>query len=102
MLTVGVCEDDPAIRRVLQRSLRYAEHSSVFAHNGAEALRLFPEASAEVRPVQGTTLAVIGLHEATIGDTAFAANIPVHRLYTETPDLEDAFLTLTHGEAAIR
>jgi ABC-2 type transport system ATP-binding protein len=59
-------------------------------------------AGAEVRPAQGATLAVIGLDEATIGDTAFAANIPVHRLYTETPDLEDAFLSLTHGEAAIR
>jgi two-component system OmpR family response regulator len=41
MLTVGVCEDDPAIRRVLQRSLTHAEHRAVFAHNGGEALRLF-------------------------------------------------------------
>jgi two-component system OmpR family response regulator len=48
MLTVGVCEDDPAIRRVLKRSLRYAEHDSVFAHTGAEALRLFPKASLDV------------------------------------------------------
>ena len=40
-LTVGVCEDDPAIRRVLQRALAHAEHRPVFAHNGGEALRLF-------------------------------------------------------------
>ncbi|PUA81912.1 response regulator transcription factor [Nocardioides currus] len=41
MLTVGVCEDDPAIRRVITQSLRYAGHESVVAHTGAEALRLF-------------------------------------------------------------
>ena len=41
MLTVGVCEDDPAIRRVLTQSLRYAGHEAVLAHTGAEALRLF-------------------------------------------------------------
>jgi two-component system OmpR family response regulator len=41
-LNVGVCEDDPSIRRVLHRSLEYAEHRSVLAHTGAEALRLFP------------------------------------------------------------
>lgn len=41
MLTVGVCEDDPAIRRVLVSSLRYAGHEPVVAHTGAEALRLF-------------------------------------------------------------
>lgn len=41
MLTVGVCEDDPAIRRVLTQALRYAGHDSVAAHTGTEALRLF-------------------------------------------------------------
>ena len=41
MLTVGVCEDDPAIRRVLAQALRYAGHEAVLAHTGAEALRLF-------------------------------------------------------------
>jgi two-component system OmpR family response regulator len=48
LLTVGVCEDDPAIRRVLQRSLRYAEYGSVFAHTGGEALRMFPKAPLDV------------------------------------------------------
>ncbi|MCW2849945.1 MAG: response regulator transcription factor [Marmoricola sp.] len=48
MLTVGVCEDDPAIRRVLQRSLEYAEHRAVVAHTGAEALRIFPAATLDV------------------------------------------------------
>ncbi len=41
MLTVGVCEDDAAIRRVITRSLKYAGHEPVVAHTGAEALRLF-------------------------------------------------------------
>ena len=48
MLSVGVCEDDPAIRRVLQRSLEYAEHRAVIAHTGAEALRLFLTAPLDV------------------------------------------------------
>lgn len=37
--TVGVCEDDPALRRVLKRGL--AGHEVVMAHSGGEALRLF-------------------------------------------------------------
>jgi two-component system, OmpR family, response regulator len=41
VLTVGVCEDDPAIRRVITQSLDYAGHNSVVAHTGEEALRLF-------------------------------------------------------------
>jgi two-component system, OmpR family, response regulator len=38
---VGVCEDDPAIRRILVEGLRIHEHEPIVAHNGAEALRLF-------------------------------------------------------------
>jgi DNA-binding response OmpR family regulator len=38
---VGVCEDDPAIRRVLLEGLRLADHEVVAAHNGAEAMQLF-------------------------------------------------------------
>ncbi len=37
---VGVCEDDPAIRRVLVEGLRLADHEVVAAHDGAEAMRL--------------------------------------------------------------
>ncbi|WP_340538427.1 response regulator transcription factor [Nocardioides sp. GXZ039] len=40
-LTVGVCEDDPALRRVLRQALTVAGHESVLAHTGGEALRLF-------------------------------------------------------------
>jgi DNA-binding response OmpR family regulator len=38
---VGLCEDDPAIRRVVVKSLRLAGHDVVAAHNGGEAVRLF-------------------------------------------------------------
>jgi two-component system, OmpR family, response regulator len=46
VLTVGVCEDDPAIRRVLTQALQYAGHEAVLAHTGGEALRLFGADSA--------------------------------------------------------
>jgi DNA-binding response OmpR family regulator len=41
MARVGVCEDDPAIRRILVDGLRMHEHEPVVAHNGAEAVQLF-------------------------------------------------------------
>ena len=48
VVTVAVCEDDPALRSVLSRSLGGAGHDVVLAHNGAEALRLFPDATPDV------------------------------------------------------
>ena len=45
MLTIGVCEDQESIRKVLVRGLRQAGHEVVPAHNGGEALRLFGAAS---------------------------------------------------------
>ena len=41
MARVGLCEDDPAIRRVVGEAMRIAGHEVVTAHNGGEALRLF-------------------------------------------------------------
>lgn len=41
MPVVGVCEDDPHIRRVLEEALRGAGHTVVLAHNGAEAITQF-------------------------------------------------------------
>jgi two-component system, OmpR family, response regulator len=38
---VGLCEDDPAIRRVVVKSIQLAGHDVVVAHNGGEAVRLF-------------------------------------------------------------
>lgn len=41
MTTIGVCEDDEPIRRVLARGLHFAGLKVVAAHDGGEALRLF-------------------------------------------------------------
>ena len=41
MARVGLCEDDPAIRRVVRKSMQLAGHETVVAHNGGEAVRLF-------------------------------------------------------------
>jgi DNA-binding response OmpR family regulator len=38
---VGICEDDPAIRRVVVEALRLTGHESVAAFTGGEALRMF-------------------------------------------------------------
>jgi two-component system response regulator MprA len=38
---VGVCEDDPSIRRVIGEMLRRSDHTVVMAHTGTEAVRLF-------------------------------------------------------------
>jgi two-component system response regulator MprA len=40
VLRIGVCEDDPTIRRVLTRAVEQAGHQVVAAHNGGEALLL--------------------------------------------------------------
>ncbi len=41
MLTVGVCEDEEAIRKILVRALRQAGHTTLTAHDGREALAGF-------------------------------------------------------------
>jgi len=41
MARVGLCEDDPAIRRVVLKSMQFAGHDVVMTHNGSEAVRLF-------------------------------------------------------------
>src|SRR4051794_11171006 len=38
---VGLCEDDPAIRRVVIKSMQLAGHDVIVAHNGGEAVRVF-------------------------------------------------------------
>lgn len=40
-MLIGVCEDDPAIRRVLNQALALSGHKVLSAHDGGEALRLF-------------------------------------------------------------
>ncbi|GCD88547.1 response regulator transcription factor [Nocardioides sp. LS1] len=49
MATIGLCEDDPAIRRVVGQALGLAGHSVIAAHTGGEALRQFgPEVDLDV------------------------------------------------------
>lgn len=43
MSRVGLCEDDPAIRRVVNDAMRIAGHEVVSAFDGGEAIRLFAE-----------------------------------------------------------
>ena len=43
MARVGLCEDDPGIRRVVLGALDHADHVGIAAHDGREALRLFAE-----------------------------------------------------------
>jgi DNA-binding response OmpR family regulator len=43
MARVGVCEDDPGIRRVVVDALRLSGHDVVTAHTGSEAVRLFAD-----------------------------------------------------------
>ncbi|WP_188783896.1 response regulator transcription factor [Nocardioides phosphati] len=40
-MRIGLCEDDPAIRRVVTSALRLGGHDCEVAHDGGEALRLF-------------------------------------------------------------
>lgn len=41
MARIGLCEDDPAIRRIVLAALDHAGHVGVAAHDGREALQLF-------------------------------------------------------------
>ena len=41
VLTIGVCDDHPAIRKVLARGLRRAGHAMMLAHDGREAVQRF-------------------------------------------------------------
>lgn len=41
MARIGLCEDDPAIRRIVLAALQHAGHTGIAAHDGREALALF-------------------------------------------------------------
>lgn len=47
-MLIAVCEDDAALRGILLRSLSKAGHETVVAHDGREALALFPDAAVDV------------------------------------------------------
>jgi ABC-2 type transport system ATP-binding protein len=66
----------------------------------AEALAGTPGAAAE-RGDNGVLL-VTGVDAPTVGRVAMQAGVELHELFTERPDLEQVFLQLTAGKAAIR
>lgn len=45
-MLIGICEDDPTIRRLVTQAMVFAGHEVLAAHDGGEALRLFGAGSA--------------------------------------------------------
>ncbi len=48
------------------------------------------------------SLSVVGMDAPSLGDVAFGAQVAIHELVADRPDLENVFLQLTAGKAAIR
>jgi ABC-2 type transport system ATP-binding protein len=55
-----------------------------------------------VRRAEDGALQVVGADGPTIGATALRIGAEIHELFVERPDLENVFLQLTAGKAAIR
>jgi len=55
-----------------------------------------------VDPSPDGTLRITGVDAPTVGRAALAAQVELHELVAEKPDLEQVFLELTHGKAGIR
>jgi len=81
------------------------------AHAGRVRVRTpQPEELTKALTVDGTTvttdgdgaLLVTGVDAPAVGAAAFKAGVELHELVAERPDLEDVFLELTKGKAAIR
>ncbi|MCL1872219.1 MAG: response regulator transcription factor [Promicromonosporaceae bacterium] len=67
MAAVGVCEDDPSVRRVVAEILRREGHDVTLAHTGDEAMRLFgPDRALDVLVMD------IGLPDADGRDVCIA------------------------------
>jgi ABC-2 type transport system ATP-binding protein len=60
------------------------------------------DSEAVVTPAGTGEVYITGADAAAIGDAALRAGVAIHQLVTQGPDLEDAFLELTRGKAAIR
>jgi ABC-2 type transport system ATP-binding protein len=84
--------------------------SSLGGADRVEVISADPDALADVLQSMGATVAptgpgaltVTGLPAAAVGAAAHAADVVLHQLRTEQPDLEEVFLQLTHGKATIR
>src|SRR5262249_3017923 len=58
--------------------------------------------NAVVSPAADGDVYVTGVDAAAIGDAARRADVAIHQLTTQRPDLEAVFLELPAGQAAIR
>ena len=58
--------------------------------------------SATVTPTEDGALLVTGMEAPAIGAAALRVGVELHELVAERPDLEEVFLELTKGKAAIR
>ena len=67
-----------------------------------EKLTAALDGDAVVTPGEADDVYVTGVDADAIGEAAQRAGIAIHQLTTQRPDLEDAFLELTKGKAAIR
>lgn len=95
MVTVGVCEDDPGIRRVLGEVLTRSDHRVVFARTGTEALRHFgPGSGIEVLVLD------IGLPDADGRDVCQALRAAGQRAPALFLTARDTLTDLVSGFAA--
>ncbi|MGC9668913.1 ABC transporter ATP-binding protein [Planosporangium sp. 12N6] len=70
---------------------------------GAEALSAeLKQAGATVEAATDGALLVTGVEAPAVGAAALRANVELHELVSERPDLEHVFLELTQGKATIR
>ncbi|MEH1012881.1 ATP-binding cassette domain-containing protein [Micromonospora sp. CPCC 206060] len=67
-----------------------------------ELVKALTELSATVQPDGHGVLLVTGVDAPAVGRAALAAQVELHELTTERPDLEGVFLELTAGKAGIR
>jgi ABC-2 type transport system ATP-binding protein len=75
----------------------------VSADTDGEALAaVLRSMGATVTPTGPGALTVTGLPAPAVGAAAHTADVVLHQLRTEQPDLEEVFLQLTSGKAGIR
>jgi ABC-2 type transport system ATP-binding protein len=55
-----------------------------------------------VDPGSDGALTVHGVDAPTVGRAALSAQVELHELVSDKPDLEQVFLQLTHAKAGIR
>jgi two-component system, OmpR family, response regulator len=64
VIRVGLCEDDPSIRRIVVESMKLRGHEVVVAHTGAEALRQFGPGQVSTAKSLGVIVLDIGLPDS--------------------------------------